>query len=163
MNRVQRDRFSSPGEGVGRPKRRRVSLGYCINPCSPIIFGLLLFCLMTTSVNAYTFYPFDTPKQDAQFSHLLRSLRCLVCQNQDLADSNAGLANDLRDEVYTLVKEGQTDDEIIHYLTARYGDFILFKPPVKAITAMLWFGPALFMALGLLIFWRTCLRREHDK
>ena len=163
MNRVQSDSFPSPREGRRCPKREKESLGYCVNLRSLIIFGLLLFFLITRSANANTFYPFDTPKQDAQFSHLLRSLRCLVCQNQDLADSNAGLANDLRDEVYTLVKEGQTDDEIIHYLTARYGDFILFKPPVKAITAMLWFGPALFMVLGLLIFWRTCLRRQHDK
>lgn len=110
-----------------------------------------------------TLYPLDTPRQDAQFSHLLRELRCLVCQNQDLADSNAGLAKDLRDEVYLLVKNGKTDDEIVHYLTARYGDFILFKPPVKAVTALLWFGPALFLILGLLIFWRTCLKQPLKK
>lgn len=119
----------------------------------------LLLLLIQTPAFSNTLYPLDTPKQDAQFSHLLRELRCLVCQNQDLADSNAGLAKDLRDEVYKLVKEGNSDDEIVHYLTARYGDFILFKPPVKAVTALLWFGPALFLFLGLLIFWLTCLRR----
>ncbi len=110
-----------------------------------------------------TFYPLDTPKQEAQFNHLLRELRCLVCQNQDLADSNAGLAKDLRDEVYALVKEGRSDEDVVQYLTARYGDFILFKPPVKAATALLWFGPGLFMLLGLLIFWRTCLQRKCDE
>ncbi|MFC3907727.1 cytochrome c-type biogenesis protein CcmH [Legionella dresdenensis] len=104
-------------------------------------------------------YPLDTAKQQAQFDHLLKELRCLVCQNQDLADSNAGLAKDLRAQVYSMVKEGQSDTEIIQYLTARYGDFILFKPPVKALTGLLWFGPGVFLLLGLLIFWRTCQKR----
>jgi cytochrome c-type biogenesis protein CcmH len=124
---------------------------------------LLLMLLLSVPAWANTRYPFDSPKQDVQFSHLLKDLRCLVCQNQDLADSNATLANDLRDEVYDLVKDGHSDEEIIHYLTARYGDFILFKPPVKAITAFLWFGPALFLALGLLIFWRTNVKRTCDE
>ena len=129
-----------------------------VSGCVRIALPYLFFLLIQNSGFSNTLYPLDTPKQDAQFSHLLRELRCLVCQNQDLADSNAGLAKDLRDEVYTLVKDGKSDDEIVHYLTARYGDFILFKPPVKAVTALLWFGPALFLLLGLFIFWRTCLK-----
>ncbi len=124
---------------------------------------IMVLLLMQSIGFANTLYPLDTPQKDAQFMHLLRELRCLVCQNQDLADSNAGLARDLRDEVYQLVKEGNSDDEIVHYLTARYGDFILFKPPVKLVTAMLWFGPVLFMLLGMLIFWRTCLKRTSDE
>lgn len=125
-----------------------------------LFFGLVL---MNTESVANSFYPLDTPKQSAQFNHLLRELRCLVCQNQDLADSNAGLAKDLRQEVYQLVKKGQSDSEIIQYLTARYGDFILFNPPVKAVTALLWFGPALFLLLGLLVFSKTCFKRtQHE-
>ena len=112
---------------------------------------------------ANSLYPLATAKQDAQFSHLLKELRCLVCQNQDLADSNAELAKDLRRQVYSLVKEGKSDSEIISYLTERYGDFILFNPPLKSLTAMLWFGPALFLILGLIIFWRTCLRRSSNE
>lgn len=126
------------------------------------LLALILFCLMPLS-QANTLYPLATPRQDAQFSHLLKELRCLVCQNQDLADSNAGLAKDLRDQVYNLVKEGKSDSEIINYLTARYGDFILFNPPVKPLTAMLWFGPALFLGIGLIIFWRTCLKRSSNE
>lgn len=124
---------------------------------------ILLFFLLPFGVFANTFYPFDTPKQDAQFQYLLKELRCLVCQNQDLADSNAELAKDLRREVYLLVKSGKTDSEITDYLTTRYGDFILFNPPVKSITAMLWFGPALFLMIGFLIFWRTCWRRTANE
>ena len=123
------------------------------------VLMFVAFILVNVKGFTNTLYPLETAKQDAQFSHLLRELRCLVCQNQDLADSNAGLAKDLRDEVYALVKEGRSDNEITEYLTARYGDFILFKPPVKSITAVLWFGPALLLALGLIIFGFTCIKR----
>jgi len=109
--------------------------------------------------NANSTYPLDSPRKEAQFNHLLKDLRCLVCQNQDLADSNAELAKDLRLQVYELVKEGRSDSEINEYLTSRFGDFILFKPPVKAATWLLWFGPFVFLMLGLVIFWRTCFQR----
>lgn len=116
----------------------------------------LLFMLGIAPALASSIYPLDSAQKEAQFNHLLKDLRCLVCQNQDLADSNADLAKDLRNQVYLLVKEGKSDSEISDYLTARYGDFILFKPPVKAVTYLLWFGPALFLLLGFVIFWRTC-------
>ncbi|OGV44416.1 MAG: cytochrome C biogenesis protein [Legionellales bacterium RIFCSPHIGHO2_12_FULL_42_9] len=126
-----------------------------------ISVGFFLF-LLCSPITASSLYPFSQPKQEAQFKYLLKELRCLVCQNQDLADSNADLARDLRDEVYGLVKDGQSDHEIIDYLTKRYGDFILFKPPVKSVTALLWFGPALFLILGLLVFWRSIRQGHHD-
>ncbi len=116
-----------------------------------VIFTLLLVPLMA---QAEALYPFQNPKQSAQFQGLLRELRCLVCQNQDLADSNAPLAKDLRDEVYQLVEEGKSDDEVVRYLTARYGDFILFKPPVKSVTLILWWAPIVFLLLGFALFWR---------
>lgn len=127
-----------------------------------ILFFLFVF-FHQSYVFSNTLYPLDNRKQEAQFSHLLRELRCLVCQNQDLADSNAGLAKDLRDEVYQLVKQGNSDDDIVHYLTARYGDFILFKPPVKAVTVLLWFGPMMFLFIGILIFWLTCFKRVRHE
>ena len=119
-----------------------------------------LFLLMVISVLGHTaaIYPLDTPKQTAQFQHLLRELRCLVCQNQDLADSNAPLAKDLRDEVYRFVQSGKSDTEIVHYLTQRYGDFILFKPPVKSVTCILWGAPFLFLSIGFILLWR---RTQH--
>lgn len=117
------------------------------------------FISMSCFAQANSTYPLATAKQDAQFHYLLKDLRCLVCQNQDLADSNAELAIDLRNQVYQMVKEGKSDSEIRDYLTSRYGDFILFKPPVKALTWLLWFGPFLFLVLGLLVFWQTCLKR----
>ncbi len=118
------------------------------------IIALLILGLLIFGAYASGLYPLPTEKQRAQFQHLLGDLRCLVCQNQDLADSNAGLANDLRLEVYNRVKDGQSDHEIIDYLTTRYGDFILFNPPLKLLTVMLWFAPLLFLSMGLIVFWR---------
>lgn len=114
-------------------------------------------------VFANSMYPLPNARQEAQFDHLLKELRCLVCQNQDLADSNAALAKDLRQQVYTMVKDEKSDTEIINYLSARYGDFILFNPPVKSITLLLWYGPLFFLMIGLFIFWRTCLKRTVNE
>lgn len=120
------------------------------------LIGAILWAPLTLGNRVY---PFDSAKKEAQFNHLIKDLRCLVCQNQDLADSNAELAKDLKQQVYQLVQEGKSDNEINDYLTSRYGDFILFNPPVKAVTILLWFGPFLFLLLGFIIFWRTCFKR----
>ncbi len=81
-------------------------------------------------------------------------LRCLVCQNQTIADSNAGLAVDLRNQVRDMLQRGNTPEQITEYMTARYGDFVLYRPPVKSTTAVLWYGPAalLVLAVGVLLF-----------
>lgn len=86
---------------------------------------------------------FSDPQQEVRYWQLLTELRCLVCQNQTLADSGADLAGDLRQETLRLVREGATDEQIIDYMTARYGDFILYSPPFKAKTLLLWLGPLL--------------------
>ena len=80
---------------------------------------------------------------------LAADLRCLVCQNESLAGSPAALANDLREEIRTLMRSGKSDEEVIAYLTQRYGDFVLYRPPVKPVTWVLWFGPfALLLGSG---------------
>jgi len=93
----------------------------------------------------------EEPWVEARMLHLSEELRCLVCQNETLASSRAELANDLRVEVRALVKQGKTDKEIKEYLVARYGDFVLYRPEVKPVTWLLWFGPfaVLLLALGL--------------
>ena len=114
------------------------------------LFLTLCALLLCTGVWAIASarYPFDHPAQQAQFQALLHDLRCPVCQNQDLADSHAELAADLRGEVYRMVLAHQSDQDIIQHLTARYGDFIVFKPPVKLLTSVLWLGPALLLLIG---------------
>ncbi|HAF87871.1 MAG: cytochrome C biogenesis protein [Legionellaceae bacterium] len=118
----------------------------------------MLSLALSTPVLAKALYPLSAQKE-AQFNHLLKNLRCLVCQNQDLADSNATLARDLKQQVYTMVQAGNSDGEVIAYLTQRYGDFILFKPPFKPLTWLLWLGPFVFLTLGIIVVWRTCSRR----
>jgi cytochrome c-type biogenesis protein CcmH len=120
------------------------------------LLSVFLGLSVLSSAGANSLYPLDSPRKEAQFNHLLKELRCLVCQNEDLADSHADLAKDLRNQIYQLVNKGKSDDEITEYLTARYGDYILFKPPMKAVTCLLWFGPLLFLLLGFIIFWRAC-------
>ena len=99
------------------------------------------------------------PALDARLKALENELRCLVCQNQTLAESNAPLAEDLRKEVRELAVAGKSDDDIRAYLVARYGDFVLYKPPVKATTYALWFGPFVLLAAGIAV-WLTVLRRR---
>ncbi len=119
-------------------------------------FSLLLPLLLFTSLlwAAIDVLEFDSPEQEALFQQLTQELRCLVCQNQNLADSDADLARDLRMEVYEMVKSGQNAEEIKAFLVARYGDFVLYRPPLQRNTLLLWGLPPLLLLVGLLALWR---------
>ena len=88
----------------------------------------------------------------------------MVCQNQNLADSNAGLAQDLRDRTYEMVLEGKSDQDIIDYMVNRYGEFVLYRPPLKMTTVLLWFGPAIILTIAVITFlvYSRRLRRKPD-
>ncbi|MGD2083564.1 MAG: cytochrome c-type biogenesis protein CcmH, partial [Chromatiales bacterium] len=96
-------------------------------------------------------YDFDTPAQEERYTRLIGELRCLVCQNQNLAASNAELAQDLRRKTYDMVMAGKSNEEIVSYMVQRYGDFVLYRPPFKATTAMLWVGPFVILAGGVVV------------
>jgi cytochrome c-type biogenesis protein CcmH len=100
------------------------------------------------------------PVAQARAVKLSETLRCLVCQNQTIADSNAELAVDLRRQVREQIAAGRTDDEIIKYMTDRYGDFVLYRPPVKATTVLLWGGPALLLLIGAFMLMRIMRERR---
>ncbi len=121
---------------------------------------VLLMLLIALPVAAIDPLPFADRAEEVRFQDLVRELRCLVCQNQNLADSDATLAKDLRAEVFELMRSGKNDAEIKKFLTDRYGDFVLYKPPVKPGTWLLWFGPLLVLAIG---FWiaRRLMRRPQ--
>lgn len=91
------------------------------------------------------------PEYEERFEHLLSELRCLVCQNQTVAESPADLSNDLRVEVKEMLENGATDQEILNFMSDRYGDFVLYDPPVKPRTYLLWAGPFLFLIGGVII------------
>ncbi len=88
------------------------------------------------------------PALEARMTRITSELRCLVCQNQTIADSNADLAVDLRKQTRELLKQGKSDREVVEYMTARYGDFVLYRPPLQPNTALLWFGPAAMLVAG---------------
>ncbi|OOZ37333.1 cytochrome c-type biogenesis protein [Solemya velesiana gill symbiont] len=96
-------------------------------------------------------YHFDDPEKEARFQVLIEELRCLVCQNQNLADSNAELAQDMRKLTYEMVQRGSSNEEIVTYMVQRYGDFVMYRPPVQSNTLMLWVGPFIIMGIGLVI------------
>ena len=111
---------------------------------------------------------FMNPEQEARYNRLTVELRCLVCQNQNLADSDAPLAQDLRKEIYDMMQAGQSNEEIKMFLVDRYGDFVLYKPPVKGNTLALWLAPAvLLLGGGLVVVFivrkRTRMFAEHKK
>ncbi|WP_153076824.1 cytochrome c-type biogenesis protein [Paraburkholderia bonniea] len=101
-----------------------------------------------------------SPAVDARVRQLAARLRCLVCQNQTLADSNADLAADLRDKIRQQVQQGATDAQIEAYMVQRYGDFVLYQPPLKPVTWVLWFGPFVALVLAAVLFWRGLVRRR---
>lgn len=103
----------------------------------------------------------DDPAVEARLKHLAVELRCLVCQNQTLADSNAPLAEDLRREVREMIAKNMSDKEIIDFLTARYGDFVLYRPPLKATTTLLWVGPFVLLTVGATALVITLRRRAN--
>lgn len=120
-----------------------------------VLRSCVLAALLVAGAYAESFdiYTFETPEQEARFEALIAELRCPKCQNNNLADSNAPIAKDLRDRTYELVREGRSDEEIVDYLKARYGDFITYKPPFNAVTVLLWTGPflVLLVAGGVLL------------
>lgn len=105
--------------------------------------------------------PAEDPQIEQRMKALTQQLRCLVCQNETLADSQADLAEDLRREIRSQMKAGKSDQEILAYLTQRYGDFVLYKPPVKATTYLLWFGPFALLIIGVLVLYRYLRSRKE--
>jgi cytochrome c-type biogenesis protein CcmH len=118
-----------------------------------------LFCIfmfISSTVLAGEAKPLaEDPVLEARLKAMSQELRCLVCQNTTLADSSAPLAEDLRKEIRTLMRQGKSDKEVVDYLVARYGDFVRYRPPVNNSTALLWFGPFLLLIIGGFVLFRV--------
>ena len=110
---------------------------------------LILFLVLSPLAQAIDSRQFVNPEQQEAYETLTSELRCLVCQNQTIADSNAELAADLRRQVQEMLEQGKSREEIVQFMTDRYGDFVLYKPPFKLKTGLLWIGPLAFLVLGL--------------
>ena len=118
------------------------------------LFTSILILLSVQQLHAAeVMLEFDSPEQETRFEELLEELRCMVCQNQTLADSNARLARDLRERTYNMVRNGKSNNEIIEHMVERFGDFVLYRPPFKKTTVLLWFGPVIFLIIAVSTFW----------
>jgi len=122
---------------------------------------LLLFFAWSVAVAGEAAPAAEDPQVEARMLKITSELRCLVCQNQTVADSNSGLAEDLRREVRAMIKRGASDDEIRRFMTDRYGDFVLYRPPLKTTTALLWVGPGVLLVGGLAILAIVLRRRSR--
>lgn len=125
-----------------------------------ILLGLLAFAMPLHAQTNAAPPQFTSQAEEDRFHHLLTELRCVMCQNQSLADSNAQIAVELRREVLTLMREGRNDEEVKAYLVQRYGEFVLYRPVVNQRNLALWIGPfaILILAVGGLIAWRRSQR-----
>jgi len=126
--------------------------------------ALLAITLLAVAGFALAVLPkdFQSAEEEARYNDLARELRCVMCQNQSLADSPAGVADDLRRQLLVLMREGKTDAEINDWFDARYGDFILYRPAVTPVTWALWFGPFLLLLVGAGVV-VTVVRRQQRK
>jgi cytochrome c-type biogenesis protein CcmH len=126
-----------------------------------LLLAVLLATLLGVAAHAKDAEPAAAdPAVEARMLRIANELRCLVCQNQTIADSHADLAVDLREQVRTMVRRGDSDAQILRYMTDRYGDFVLYRPPVKSTTWLLWFGPGVLMLGGLATLVVVLRRRQ---
>ena len=126
-----------------------------------IVTMMLTITLLGSAAYAIDPLPFKDRAEEVRFQNLARQLRCLVCQNQDLADSEADLAKDLRKQVFEMMRAGKSDAEIKDFLVARYNDFVLYDPPLKPGTWLLWFTPFALVAIGAIAILRILRRRAR--
>lgn len=128
---------------------------------APVLAALLL---AGAPIDASVFEPreFASEAARSRYQSMIAELRCLVCQNQNIAESNAPLAQDLRREVYQMIQTGRSDRDILDFMVQRYGDFVLYRPPLNAVTLALWAGPAVLALLGFAMLLRILVRRRRE-
>jgi cytochrome c-type biogenesis protein CcmH len=128
------------------------------------LIGLVLMGGVTSSgLAVIETYEFSDPAHESRYQDMIAQLRCLVCQNQNLADSNAELAKDLRARTYEMINAGASDEDIADFMIARYGDFVLYKPPLRLRTTLLWGGPFALLLIALIVFFFTVRRSRVPK
>jgi cytochrome c-type biogenesis protein CcmH len=123
---------------------------------------ILLTFASLPSQAAIDAYQFDDPEKEALYKKLVKELRCTVCQNQDIGDSNAGLAQDLRRKTYEMISAGKDEDYILDYMSQRYGDFVLYRPRLQKNTLLLWIGPFIIL-IAAVFFLLKFIRRSEDE
>ncbi len=129
---------------------------------SMVLLSALAFMSSAVMAVPYETYEFDSPEAEKMFHTINEELRCVVCQNQNIAESNAKLAQDLRKKVYSMIQEGKSEKDITDFMVQRYGEFVLYDPPFEAKTWLLWFGPGIAFFL-LLMFAVRYMKTQSTK
>ena len=125
-----------------------------------LLVTIVLLGLNLPSLAAIESLEFGSAGEESRYQKMIGQLRCLVCQNQNLADSNADLAKDLRAKTYQMVRSGASDTEIVDFMVTRYGDFVLYRPPLRGRTVLLWGAPLIFLLIALAVFFYTLRKRR---
>ena len=128
--------------------------------CLFVILSLFSLSLTALTQAGVEVRHFDDAKQERRYHQLVDELRCLVCQNQNLADSNSKLALDLRNKIYEMVKANKTDQQVLDYMVSRYGEFVLYNPPLDAVTSLLWLGPFILLSIGIIMLLNNIRNRS---
>ncbi len=152
------NRFECLNMAAGKEAKKRRAISIAMSMLV-VLFALMFAFNAQARVEAHDF---ASEQQEKDYNQLIDELRCLVCQNQNLADSNAELAQDMRTKVFAMLNEGKSKEEIIDYMVARYGDFVMYRPPVKSTTYFLWFGPLIFFVIAGFIV-ASYLRRQKTQ
>jgi len=151
-----------PPSGHVLPLRRGRNSLVSVGPFLLSICFVVFTLVISNAAFAIDPLPFKDRAEEVRFQNLTKQLRCLVCQNQDLADSDADLAKDLRKQVFEMMQSGKSDTEIKEYLVARYNDFVLYDPPLKPGTWLLWFAPFVFVLIGVFVVARILRSRAQQ-
>lgn len=147
----------------GKSNLQRSSMG-CNKMIKLIVTFFIFFSIFTPAVySAIDTFEFENVEQEKTFHDLTKVLRCPKCQNQNISDSNAELAKDLRNKTYELVKQGKTEDEVVDYMVARFGNFVRYDPPITPATIFLWIGPALFILFGFLVLFKQAKKKSRKE
>ncbi|XWY18718.1 heme lyase NrfEFG subunit NrfF [Bisgaard Taxon 45] len=131
--------------------------------CGRFLLAFLLCISLFVQADMVDTYPFHTPEERVRAVELAKSLRCPQCQNQNLVESNSPIAYDLRLEVYNMVNEGKTNQQIVELMTTRFGDFVLYKPPFQWTTLFLWVAPVVLLLLAFGLMWRDTKGRNKRR
>lgn len=123
---------------------------------------LLLLLLPLQGFANIEAYSFDDPDKEARYHKLITELRCVVCVSQNIADSNAELAQDLRRQTYEMIQRGASNEEVVTFMVQRYGEYVLYRPPLRPSTALLWAGPFIIFAIGVIVLIVFIRRRNKE-
>ncbi|GGZ92691.1 cystathionine gamma-synthase [Ignatzschineria ureiclastica] len=146
-----------------RLQKTRIILRKWLQMGSALMALMAFVAILQPAFSSVNLYEFKNPVDEQRFQTLTRELRCPKCQNQNIADSDAPLAQDMRDLTYNMIIDGQADAQIINFMVDRYGDFVMYNPPVKPITWLLWFSPVVLLLLILALVFGVKGRKKATK